>query len=74
MLKPTDEGQQIMDYPAMSIDDGARERLAAIVAFFETRCDKCIEHYCESCTDKFKALILEARDFLEEGEHGATSG
>ena len=66
--RPTGE-RQIMDYPAMpSIDDGARERLRAIVSFFETRCDKCVEHYCESCMEKFKDLILEARDYLEEME------
>lgn len=70
MPKPT-EGQQIMDYPAMPpVYDGARSRLQAIVSFFETKCDKCVEHYCPDCTEKFKQLILEARDFLEEGEHG----
>jgi hypothetical protein len=68
MMPKTPDGLQIMDYPAMPmpVDDGARERLAAIVAFFETRCENCVEHYCPECTDKFKDLLLEARDYLED--------
>ena len=50
-------------------DDGARERLRAIVSFFETRCDKCVEHYCPECTERLSKLIIEAAEFLAEGEH-----
>jgi hypothetical protein len=67
MNKPP-EGLQIMDYPA--IDDGARDLLRRIVEFFETRCDNCVTHYCEACTAKFTALILEAREFLAELPNG----
>jgi hypothetical protein len=68
MMMPKPKGLQIMDYPAMPpvIDDGAREHLEKIISFFDTKCEACVEHYCEACTEKFKALLYDARDYLNE--------
>jgi len=56
----------LMSAPMPPPDDGARERLRAIVSFFETRCPNCIEHYCPECTERLGKLIVEARDYLNE--------
>jgi hypothetical protein len=70
MLKNGDFGagwqRGLMSAAMPVVDDGARERLQKIVSFFDTRCDDCIEHYCPQCTEKFKALLYDARDYLEE--------
>ncbi len=71
-MPKTEHENVIMDYPAMPpIDDGARMRLKAIIAFFDTKCENCKENYCEDCTARMAELIYEARDYLAEIEHGA---
>lgn len=48
----------------------ARERLEAIVKFFETRCPQCKEHYCPECTERLGKMIVEAAEFLAELPNG----
>jgi hypothetical protein len=52
------------------VDDGARERLAKIVKFFDTRCEGCTTHYCPDCTFRFEKMILEAAEYLAELPNG----